>query len=154
MTQYVCVRIPRMDNVDIGLFDYDRYNTLYFFLMNADEHIYTRYGGRDSTSQDSHLSLESLEIALRKGLELHEDYQAGKIERTPRPMPVLPRENALLIERTYARNVCVECHLIGDFLLQQREQEGKLDKLSEMFRSPNLKTIGINLDVPKGLLVK
>jgi len=42
MTQYVCVRIPRMDNVDIGLFDYDRYNTLYFFILNADEQIYMR----------------------------------------------------------------------------------------------------------------
>ena len=154
MTQYVCVRIPRMDNVDVGLFDYDRYNTLYFFLMNADEHIYMRYGGRDSTSQDSHLSLDSLELALKKGLDLHEDYKAGKIERTLRPKPALPRENTLLVERTYARNVCVECHLIGDFQMQLREQEGKLDKLSEMFRSPNLKTIGINLDIPKGLLVK
>ena len=154
MTQYVCVRIPRMDNVDIGLFDYDRYNTLYFFILNADEHIYMRYGGRDSTSQDSYLSLDSLELALKKGLDLHEDYQAGKIERTSTPKPVFPRENPLLVERTFARNVCVECHLIGDFQMQQREQEGKLDKLSEMFRSPNLKTIGIHLDIPKGLVVK
>ena len=31
-----------MDDVDIALFDYDRYNTLYYFLMNADEQIYMR----------------------------------------------------------------------------------------------------------------
>ena len=41
-----------MDNVDIGLFEYDRNNTLYFFLMNADEQIYMRYGGRDGRSPD------------------------------------------------------------------------------------------------------
>jgi S1-C subfamily serine protease len=38
--------------------------------------------------------------------------------------------------------------------LQRNEQEGTLDKISQMFRSPDLKTIGIHLDVPKGLAVK
>jgi serine protease Do len=154
MSQYVCVRIPRMDNVNIGLFDYDRYNTLYFFLMNADEQIYMRYGGRDSVSQDSYLNLESLELALSKGLQLHQDYKAGKIARVEPPKPQFPREIPLLVERTFARNACVECHLIGDFQLQQREQEGTLDKVTDLFRSPDVKTIGIQLDVPKGLVVK
>jgi S1-C subfamily serine protease len=60
----------------------------------------------------------------------------------------------LLVERTYARHACVECHLIGDFQNIQREQEGKLDKLTHLYRSPDIKTIGIELDVPKGLVVK
>ena len=92
-----------MDNVDIGLFDYDRYNTLYFFILNADEQIYLRYGGRDSVSQDSYLNLESLELALKKGLELHQDYQAGKSKRETGPKPMFPREMPLLVERTFAR---------------------------------------------------
>ena len=50
LSQYVCVRITRMDDVDIGLFDYDRNNAIYYFVMNADEQIYMRYGGRDSAS--------------------------------------------------------------------------------------------------------
>jgi hypothetical protein len=143
-----------MDNVDIGLFDYDRYNTLYFFILNADEQIYMRYGGRDSVSPDSYLNLESLELALKKGLDLHKDYLAGKLERTPRPKPMFARDMPLLVERTFARGACVECHLIGDFQLQQRENDGTLDKISQMFRSPDLKVIGIHLDVPKGLAVK
>ena len=64
------------------------------------------------------------------------------------------RDMPLLVERTFARNACVECHLIGDFGLVQREEAGTLDKLTEMFRSPDIKTIGIHLDVPKGLVVK
>src|SRR4029079_1100080 len=36
----------------------------------------------------------------------------------------------------------------------QREQEGAFDKLTYMYRSPDIKTIGIFLDVPKGLVVK
>lgn len=153
MQQYVCVRVPRMDDIDVGLFDYDRYNTLYFFILNADEQIYMRYGGRD-TSQDTYLSLESLELALAKGLDLHEQYKRGDLKKTVRPKPAFPREIPLLVERTFARNNCVECHLIGDFTLQHKELEGKLDKPQDMFRPADIRAAGIYLDVPKGLAVK
>jgi hypothetical protein len=154
MSQYVCVRIPRMDDVDIGLFDYDRFNTLYFFILNADEQIYLRYGGRDGASQDTFLSLDSLELALKKGLELHQQYLKGELAPSPRPKPMSPRDFPLLVERTYAKNNCVECHLIGDFQNVHREMDGTLDKITHMYRSPDLRTIGIFLDIPKGLVVK
>ncbi len=53
LQEYVTARITRMDGINIGLFDYDRYNTLYFFALNADEQIYLRYGGRDERSATS-----------------------------------------------------------------------------------------------------
>jgi hypothetical protein len=74
LSQYVCVRIVRMDDVDVGLFDRDWNNTLYFFLLNADEQIYMRYGGRDAASPDTYLDLSSLELALGQGVELHRQY--------------------------------------------------------------------------------
>lgn len=154
LQEYVCVRVPRMDNVDIGLFEYDRYNTLYFFIMNADEQIYMRYGGRDANSQDTFLSLESLELALAKGLELHKQYQEGKLARKPRPKPVFPKEFPHLVERTFAKGNCVECHLIGDFVNVHREEDGTLDKAQHMYQSPDFKIIGLSFDVPKGLVVK
>src|SRR5262245_21454530 len=154
LSQYVCVRITRMDDVDIGLFDRDWNNTLYFFMLNADEQIYMRYGGRDSQSQDTYLNLNSLELALQNGLSLHRQYQEGKLKKVDRPKPLLPRAFPLLVERTYAKNVCVECHLIGDYQNIHRELDGKLDKVAQMFRSPDIKTLGIYLDVPKGLIVK
>jgi len=154
LRQYVCVRITRMDDVDVGLFDRDWNNTLYFFILNADEQIYMRYGGRDARSQDSYLNLSSLELALDKGLELHHLYLEGGLKKTERPRPMFPREIPLLVERTFARRACVECHLIGDFLNLQREQQGKLDKPMQLYRSPDITTLGILLDVPKGLVVK
>ena len=143
-----------MDDVDVALFDRDWYNTLYFFALNADEQIYLRYGGRDAQSQDSYLSMSSLELAARQGLDLHRLYQQGKLKKTERPKPVFPRQMPLLVERTFAKNACVECHLIGDYQNLQREQDGTLDKLAHLFRSPEIKTIGIYLDAPKGLVVK
>jgi len=154
LSQYVCARITRMDDIDVGLFDRDWNNTLYYFLMNADEQIYMRYGGRDARSPDSYLNLSSLELALAKGLELHRQYQRGEITKAARPKPLFPREIPLLVERTIGRGACVECHLIGDYLNVHREQDGKLEKLVHMYRSPDIRTLGIELDVPKGLVVK
>ncbi len=143
-----------MDRINIGLFDYDRYNTLYYFALNADEQIYLRYGGRDQSGHTSHLTLESIRLALAKGLELHEQYEAGKLPKTPKPKPLYARDIPALYERTSGAGRCVECHLIGDLQNVQREHDGTLDKVSQMYRSPDLKTIGIQLDVPKGLAVK
>ncbi|MCC7186969.1 MAG: PDZ domain-containing protein [Acidobacteria bacterium] len=154
MSQYVCARIIRMDEVDIAHFEYDRNNPLYFFLMNADEQIYTRYGGRDSAAVDSYLNLDSLELALKKGLDLHEQWKQGKLKAAPRPAPKFPREYPLLVERTFAKNQCVECHLIGDFQNIHRQLDGTLDKKKHLWRSPDFKLIGITLDIPKGLVVK
>jgi hypothetical protein len=154
LSQYVCVRVVRMDDVDVGLFDRDWNNAIYFFALNSDEQIYMRYGGRESASPDTYNSLDSMRIALEQGLKLHERYLKGELPKQERPKPLLPREMPLLVERTFARRQCVECHLIGDFQNIQREQDGVLDKLTHLYRSPDIKTIGITLDVPKGLVVK
>jgi len=154
LSQYICVRVVRMDDVNVALFERDWNNTIYFFLLNEDEQIYMRYGGRDSESPDTYLNVDSLELALKQGLDLHRRYQKGELKKTDPPKPLFPREMPLLVERTFARNACVECHLIGDFQNLQREQNGTLDKLADLFHSPDIKTIGIHLDVPKGLVVK
>ena len=64
MSQYVCVRITRIDNVDIGLFEHDRHNPLDYYILNSDEQIYMRCGGRDSEALETYLNLDSLELAL------------------------------------------------------------------------------------------
>lgn len=143
-----------MDMVDIGLFDRDWNNTIYFFALNADEHVYLRYGGRDSTSPDSYLHLRSLELALKQGLELHRRYLRGELPKIDRPKPMFPKEIPMLVERTFSRHSCVECHLIGDYLNLHREQSEILDKTKHLYRSPDIKTLGIHLDVPEGLAVK
>src|ERR1043166_3638494 len=154
LSEYVCVRVVRMDDVDVGLFDRDWNNAIYFFVLNGDEQIYMRYGGRESQSPDTYNSLDSLRLALEQGLVLHQKYLQGELPKQERPKSLFPREMPLLVERTFARRQCVECHLIGDFQNIQREQDGILDKLVHLYRSPDIKAIGIQLDVPKGLVVK
>src|SRR6185436_5993150 len=96
LSQYVCVRVVRMDEVDAGLFDRDWNNAIYYFALNADEQIYMRYGGRESQSPDTYNSLESMRIALEQALVLHQKYLKGELPKQERPKPLLPREIPLL----------------------------------------------------------
>ncbi len=81
LQQYVCARITKMDSIDLGLFDFDRHNALYYFVINADEQIYLRYGGRDAESATSYLNLRSLELALEEGLRMHSQGDIPQLER-------------------------------------------------------------------------
>jgi len=153
LQQYVTARITSMSGVDIGLFDYDRHNALYYFALNADDHIYLRYGGRDARGPESYLNLESLERALARGLAEHAAYRRGERAPQPRPEPAFPRDNQLLKEDVIAMGRCVECHLIGDYELLEKELAGELDPLNDLFRYPDIRRLGIELDVPEGLVV-
>ena len=136
-----------MDSADLGLFDFDRHNALYFFVMNADEQIYMRYGGRDAESATTYLNLRSLELALEEGLRMH---ATGEVPQAERPLSLYAR---VLSKRTLRQGACVECHLIADFQNIQRELDGELNRVRDMYQSPDIKTIGINLKVPAGLVV-
>jgi hypothetical protein len=146
--------LTRLDTLDLGLFDFDRHNAIYFFILNAEERIYLRYGGRDSDSPTTYLDLESLTLALAQGLEQHRLYEDGRLPppQLPRPAPLFAREIAGLASEM-ARGRCVECHLVADYGAQEREAAGRLDKLQEMYRSPDIHTLGIELDIPQGLVV-
>ena len=154
LDQYVCVRITRLDNIDVGLFEHDRNNAIYFYALNADEQIYLRYGGRDSASAETYLQADSLLAALKQGLDLHRRYLAGDLPKIPRPKPIMPREIPLLVKRTFDNHQCVECHLVQDFQNMHREMNGTLDPLTDLYKSPDIKTLGIFLDVPQGLVVR
>ena len=143
-----------MTGIDVGLYDYDRHSSIYFFAVSPDEQIYFRYGGRDARSMDSYLDLDSLVLALEAGLRQHELWTQGSLSRTERPTPRFPRDIASLREAEMRGGRCVECHLITDYEVAEKERAGSLDKPRDMFRSPDIRRIGIELDVPKGLVVK
>ena len=143
-----------MNRIDVGLFDFDWHHSIYFFIVSPDEQIYLRYGGRDAVSADSYLDLDSFALALRAGLAEHERWRAGELPPRPRPPPFFARELERLRVQELERGRCVECHMIGDYRAAAREREGTLDKRREMFRSPDIRDLGIHLDVPRGLVVE
>ena len=158
LQNYIRVRVIDMTGIDIGLYDYDRHFSIYFFAVSPDEQIYLRYGGRDARSADSYLDLDSLVLALEAGLEQHERWKRGELPKTERPAPKFPRDIEMLrnAEMTGGRVTgrrCIECHMISDYDVVAKEAAGTLDKPRDIFRSPDIRDIGIHLDVPKGLVV-
>ena len=143
-----------MVGIDVGLYDFDRHNAIYFFIVSPDERIYLRYGGRDSLSADSYLDLDSFVLALEAGLAEHERWQAGELPARARPAALFPRGMQRLREVELDRGRCVECHMIGDYAAVDKELAGTLDKPRDMFRSPDIRDVGIHLDVPRGLVVE
>ena len=78
-----------MQGIDVGHWKYDRHNALYYFILNADEEIYMRYGGRDADSATTYLNLRSLERALQQGLEMHVDTERQTVTR---PAPLFAKD--------------------------------------------------------------
>ncbi len=154
LSKYVRARIVSLEGVDIAHWKFDFHASIMYFMTNADEYIYARYGGRDSRAADSYLNLESLRLALAEGLAQHERYRAGKLPKRRRAKPMYPKDIPALERYVIKERGCVECHHIADYLAQHLESTGKLDKKRSMFAFPDIRNLGIELDVPKGLVVR
>lgn len=147
-------RVTTMRRVDVGLYDYDWHHSIYFFIVSPDEQIYLRYGGRDPRAADSYLDLDSFVLALEAGLREHERWVAGELPPRPRPSPFFATDLQRLVRQEIERGRCVECHMIGDYRAAERERAGTLDKRREMFRSPDVRDLGLHFDVPRGLVLE
>ncbi len=143
-----------MRGINLAKFDFDRHNAVYYFMINAVEDIYLRFGGRNTTSSDAYLDLDSLELALRLGLDEHQKFIKGTRRSDPTLPPVFPRDVPGLRENVVLRNRCVECHHIAHFETTVAEKEGRLVKKRDMFRFPEFERLGIEVDIPKGLIIK
>ena len=143
-----------MRGIDVAKFDFDRHNAVYYFIINSAEDIYLRFGGRNTLSGEAYLNLESLDQALSLGLSEHQAYEAGKRLTDPKITPVFPRDVPGLRENVVLRNRCVECHHIAHFQTTFAEKNGTLIKKRDMFRYPEFERLGIQIDIPKGLIIK
>ncbi|MBZ0137708.1 MAG: PDZ domain-containing protein [Planctomycetes bacterium] len=153
LKDYVCILIDDLTGVDIGLFEFDPDSTLYCFILNADEQIYLRYGGRDDSSAEKYFNEDSLEEALEKGLALHKQYGASELEKTERPKPFFPRDYPEIAKDEIAKKKCVHCHHLGQARTILLQGQGKLDKMKDLWVYPAVERLGISLDVKTGLVV-
>jgi serine protease Do len=153
LREFVCVRVEDMTNVDIGLFEFDPDSTLYCFLINAEEQIYMRYGGRDDSDAEKFLNLESLEIALEKGLALHKQYLGGTLPKAERPAAKAPADYPEVKNGPIAKKQCVHCHQLGAGKTKLLQSQGKLDRMKDLWVYPEVKRVGFELDPAKGLVV-
>lgn len=147
--KFVLVRLPRIDNADLSLFQFDYDVTFMVFFLNADERIYGRYGGRDARDPDNRMSLPGLHHAMEAVLDLHaregKAPEAAPPKRTPqfiRDVPTARRSGG-----------CFHCHEVKETLNAQLQKTGKWS-LDMVWRYPPPDNLGLVLEVDRGNVVK
>ena len=136
----------KIAGTDLRRFEFDYDLTWYVFLLNADETIYGRYGGRDASDAEARLSMKGLRRALDRALEAHKNPPAplalaGKSERA---------EDFVAAQR---HRGCIHCHNVNEFRRADLKAAGKWDRES-VWVYPLPENVGVTLDVDTGDLVK
>ena len=132
--------------MDLNLFEFDYDLTWAAFFLNADEHVYGRYGGRDASGPDERISLDGLRHAMRAALAAH--------QRMPNAKPAAPRDRPLLAEnypaaRRLRRGECIHCHQVYEFRREELQAAGRWTK-DEVWVYPQPENVGLILDINAG----
>jgi hypothetical protein len=142
------VRLTRVDNEDLNLFEFDYDLTMMTFFLNADGKVYARYGGRDGESADSRQSLEGLRYTMASVLEMHGREQKLFAPRSP-DAPKSVRELGGF--RRGGR--CMHCHQIKEVFNSDLRRKGQWS-LDAVWRYPLPENLGFDLEVDRGNVVK
>jgi serine protease Do len=160
-----------MRGVNLNVFDFDYDLTWAGFFLNADEHIYGRYGGRDAVSADARTSLAGLRFAMANALSAHRDATpARSASEGGRQDPSLALRaiiggaeqedvapvrsvEAYPAARRRPTNSCIHCHHVYDFRREALQAQGKWSQ-DQLWVYPLPENVGITLDVDEGDRVK
>ena len=141
------VRLTRIDNVDLNLFEFDYDLTFMVFFMNAEGKVYARYGGRDAHDADNRQSLRGLNYTMKSVLAMHRADQPAFAPRTKAEAKTA-RDSQLGKGRG-----CMHCHQVREALNARLKKEGAWTRdLVDRFPLPE--NVGIVLEVDRGNVVK
>jgi hypothetical protein len=158
LDEYVCVRIPTANAMDLAHFQFDFDLSFAAFLMDADLTIYARYGTRSERPEVEDLSLEGLRNAMQAGLAMHHERgsnmaalkgkQSGPSRYgTPRDIPGLAGNyQAVLDYQGSVAKSCIHCHQIRDGERRQvRSARGRFTD-EVLYPYPDPEVVGLKLD--------
>lgn len=116
-------RVLNMRGVNLNLFQFDYDLTWAAFFLNAEEHVYGRFGGRDAESPDKYLTLSGLKNAMKAALEAHRTGSprtpSARGETAPRSVEQYPAAKRVKEES------CIHCHQVWDFRREELRSQKK-----------------------------
>jgi hypothetical protein len=148
--KFVLARLVNMRGVNLRVFEFDYDCTWFGFFLDADEHIYGRFGGRDSASPDTFLTEAGLQSAMTKALTLHNEKIKVKVEAQPndsRPVRRNRPEEYPSSQRLKPGS-CIHCHHVYDFFRDELRAAGtwKKDRDTWKILPPDPTKLGLVLD--------
>jgi hypothetical protein len=145
--QFVRVRLTRIDNLDLNLFEFDYDLTFMVFFMDAREKVYARYGGRDAKNADNRQSLDGLRYTMQSVAAMHsreEKQYAPRVEGTPVYIREIPGGGG---------GKCMHCHQVKERLQRSLVAKGEWSR-DMIYRYPLPDNLGFRLEVNRGNIVE
>jgi serine protease Do len=137
----------KIAGADLRRFEFDYDLTWYVFFLNADGHIYGRYGGRDASDPEARISMKGLRYAMDRALEAH--------KVAPPSPPALAGKPVRAEEFDAAKKHrgCIHCHNVNEFRRADLKAAGTWDRQS-VWVYPLPENVGVTLDINAGDRVK
>jgi hypothetical protein len=158
--EFVCVRLVKMNGVDLRQFQFDYDLTWCAFFLNADGTVYARYGSRTPEDSMGNNSVKGLLTTMRRVLEAHAGYpgngplfraKLGPETRFARPEDIPSRRTRRTLG-SITRASCIHCHNVHEAFHELERRDGSL--LPErVYKYPLPETIGLTLDPDVGTRV-
>lgn len=150
--RFVCVRIVRMNGVDVARFDHDQDTSWAGYFLDEKLRVYSRFGGRDAAEPDGRLRKSALLGTMQSVLAAHElrrTLPARDAEALFAPEPERPArpEDIPLLKRNHQG--CVHCHQIREYRLLQWGLDGEFDR-DRLFVWPLPENLGLKFDLDHG----
>ena len=141
--------MSRVDDQDLNLFDFDYDLTLAYFFLDADGHVYGRYGQRDGDGPDNRQSLDGLRYTMESVLAAHAE-QAKSFAPTAQASPKYLADFLVRKGGKKGGGGCLHCHTVKERIVGV----GPGWTFDQLFRFPMPENVGITLDVDRGDVVK
>lgn len=148
--QFVRVRLSRVDNTDLALFEFDYDLTMMVFFLNAQGKVYARYGGRDPSSPDARQSLAGLRYTMQSVLSEHRAAEADRAF-APRTQEAPKYVREVATGRRGGR--CMHCHQIREAFDGDLKRKGAWTR-DMVYRYPLPENLGVVLEVDRGNVVR
>jgi len=147
-----------MKGVDLSQFEFDFDLNWAAVFINADGTVYGRYGTQSASGADAYNSIESLEKAMSRVLELHKQYPGNAAKLAGKRPPAKPYKTALQMpaldqkEKLHGRterNNCIHCHNIHDAQNRHAQDNGTFMQ-DLLWRYPLPDNAGFRIDPKDG----
>jgi serine protease Do len=146
--KFVRVRLPRVDNLDLNLFDFDYDLTLMYFFLDSDGRVYARYGQRDADGPDNRQSLAGLKYTMEAVMAAHAE-PTKSFAPTAQPKPKYLAD--FVGKRGGGQGGrCLHCHTVKERIVTA----GPGWSLDQLWRFPMPDNLGVELEVDRGDIVK
>ena len=144
---FVLVRLVRIMGADLNLFEFDYDTTWSAFFLDADEHVYGRYGGRDAAGPDQRMSLAGLKFAMNAALAAYRKNTDIQAPRVAKPQRVEDYPN-----NRHTRG-CIHCHQVAEIQRDLARSTGHWTR-ADLWVYPLPENVGLTLEVDRGNRVK